>query len=272
MPGLSLITLNIANPSVDRATKQLAWLAARPEEILILTETKASDGCRHLADSFRTAGYSVTYPEPELGEYGVMIVSKFETRADPINAALTYLPTRAAGVVIATDRGPVRVLGAYVPSRDASPEKVERKRRWLTEFSTALATTRTSTDAPTLFLGDFNVLEPDHQPHYSIFQRFEYDFYRALTDQHGLVDAFRHLHPDQHDHSWIGRTGDGYRYDHAHATKDLATELSVCEYIHEPRLTRLSDHAALTVRLTRTATAPLLTSDPVEATSPPTLF
>jgi hypothetical protein len=62
MSGLSLITLNIANPSVDRATKQLQWLASRPEQILVLTETKASDGCRHLADSFRTAGYSVTYP------------------------------------------------------------------------------------------------------------------------------------------------------------------------------------------------------------------
>ena len=51
MPGLSLITLNIANPSVDRAAKQLEWLAARPEDILVLTETKASDGCRHLAGS-----------------------------------------------------------------------------------------------------------------------------------------------------------------------------------------------------------------------------
>jgi len=268
MPGLSLITLNIANPSVDRAAKQLEWLAARPEEILVLTETKASDGCRHLADAFRTAGYSVSYPEPQPGEYGVMIVSKLATQPDQINDALTYLPTRAAGVVVTTDRGPVRVLGAYVPSRDASPEKVERKRRWLAEFSTALGTAQT----PALFLGDLNVLEPDHNPHYSFFQRFEYDFYRALTDQHGLLDAYRHLNPEDIDHSWVGRTGDGYRYDHAHCTKDLAAELAGCRYVHEPRLTRLSDHSALTVRLTRSGTSPLLTSDPVEATSPPTLF
>ena len=31
----------------------------------------------------------------------------------------------------------------------------------------------------------------------------------------------------------------------------LITELTHCEYVHEPRLTRLSDHSALTVRLTR---------------------
>ncbi|MGH3761017.1 exodeoxyribonuclease III [Actinophytocola sp.] len=268
MPGLSLITLNIANPSVDRATRQLEWLAARPEDVLVLTETKASDGCRHLADAFHTAGYAVTYPEPAPGEYGVMIVSKLATQPDPIGDTLTYLPTRASGITITTDCGPIRVLGAYVPSRDASPEKVDRKRRWLAEFSTALA----ATEMPTLLLGDLNVLEPDHQPHYRFFQPFEYDFYRALTDRHGLLDAFRQLHPDQVEHSWVGRTGDGYRYDHAHATKDLATELVDCEYIHEPRLTRLSDHSALTVRLTRSGTSPLLTSDPVEATSPPTLF
>jgi hypothetical protein len=63
-----------------------------------------------------------------------------------------------------------------------------------------------------------------------------------------------------------------HRYDHAHCTKDLVAELTDCTYDHEPRLTRLSDHSALTVRLTRTGTDPLLTSDPVEATSPPTLF
>jgi exodeoxyribonuclease-3 len=270
MPGLSLITLNIANPSVERAEKQLEWLAGRPEDVLVLTETKASDGCRHLADAFRAAGYAVTYPEPGPGEYGVMIVSKLATQPDPITRELTYLPTRATGVTITTDRGQVRVLGAYVPSRDASPEKVERKRRWLAEFSAALGTA--APDVSTLFLGDFNVLEPTHEPRYAFFQQFEYDFYRDLADQHGLVDAFRHVHPEQVDHSWVGRTGDGYRYDHAHCTKDLAAELVDCEYVHEPRLSRLSDHSALTVRLTCSGTSPLLTSDPVEATSPPTLF
>jgi exodeoxyribonuclease III len=268
MPGLSLITLNLWNPGIDRAGKLLEWLAARPEDVLVLTETKASDGCRHLADAFRTAGYSVTYPEPGTGEYGVMIVSKYATQPDPIGGQLTYLPTRVTGVTIATDHGPLRILGAYIPSRDASPEKVERKKRWLAEFSDTLD----HTDTNTVFLGDLNVLEHDHGPRYPFFQQFEYDFYRALTDRHGLVDAFRHLHPDQREHSWVGRTGDGYRYDHVHASKDLLAELTHCEYVHEPRITRLSDHSALTVRLTRTGTTPLLTSDPVEATSEPTLF
>lgn len=36
------------------------------------------------------------------------------------------------------------------------------------------------------------VLEPAHQPaHRQQFAPFEYDFYHALTDRHGLIDAFR---------------------------------------------------------------------------------
>jgi exodeoxyribonuclease-3 len=172
--------------------------------------------------------------------------------------------------VIATEPGPLRIIGAYVPSRDASPDKTHRKQRWLTEFNAILDSTNTG--HPTVLLGDLNILEPDHQPRYRFFAPFEYDFYRDLTTRHGLIDAYRHLNPDRIEHSWVGRTGDGYRYDHAHCSKDLIPDVEHCHYIHEPRQTRLSDHSALTVRLTRSPRGALITSDPIEAASAPTLF
>ena len=55
MSGLSMLTLNIGSPSAERAHRQLAWLATRHEDVFVLTETRASDGCRHLADAFRMA-------------------------------------------------------------------------------------------------------------------------------------------------------------------------------------------------------------------------
>jgi exodeoxyribonuclease-3 len=79
--SLSVLTLNIANPSPDRAQRQLAWLAGRQEHVLVLTETKASQGCAQLAEAFRTAGYTVFDPQPAPGDYGVMIVSR--VRAEP---------------------------------------------------------------------------------------------------------------------------------------------------------------------------------------------
>lgn len=53
---------------------------------------------------------------------------------------------------------------------------------------------------------------------------------------------------------------------------DLAAELIACDYVHQPRLDRLSDHSALSARLMVDPGEPLVTSDPVAASTPPTLF
>ncbi|MEU3642949.1 endonuclease/exonuclease/phosphatase family protein [Lentzea sp. NPDC034063] len=278
--SLSLLTVNVGAPSVERAQRQLRWLAARPEDVLVLTETKATAGSEFLAKTFANAGYSVTFPEHAPGELGVMIISKISTTLDPLGAALDYLPARAAGVVIDTDQGQLRVIGAYVPSRDATEEKTERKKTWIVRFHEAL--NRTASNTPVLLIGDLNVLEPDHQPaHRGQFAPFEYDFYTDLTERHGLADLFRQLHPDQVEHSWARRPELGYRYDHAHGSPALVDQLVTCEYVHETREntddgTRLTDHSGLAVRFGLSANR-TLTSDPAKAvdalTEPePTLF
>lgn len=278
--SLSLITVNVGAPSLDRAQRQLRWLAERPEDILVLTETKGTAGSQYLAEAFTTAGYAVTFPDHAPSELGVMIVSKLRTTLDPLGAAMAYLPARAAGVVVDTTDGPLRVVGAYVPSRDATVEKTERKKTWIQRFDHALDST--ASEVPLLLLGDLNVLEPTHTPaHRGQFAPFEYAFYTGLTDRHGLVDLYRHLHPDRVEHSWAGQADLGYRYDHAHGSAALVERLTGCEYVHETREarpdgTRLTDHSGLTVRLALTATTPLLTSDPATAAThaepEPTLF
>ncbi|HUS20409.1 MAG TPA: endonuclease/exonuclease/phosphatase family protein [Aeromicrobium sp.] len=278
---LSLLTVNVGAPSVDRAQRQLRWLAARPEEVLVLTETKATAGSELLAEAFSSAGYSVTFPEHSKGELGVMIVSKLAAEVDALGTALDYLPARAAGIVVDTDDGPLRVVGAYVPSRDATLEKTERKKTWIDRFHAALDTT--SSDTPVLLLGDLNVLEPGHQPaHRGQFAQFEYAFYEALTERHRLTDLFRNLHPDRVEHSWARRPELGYRYDHAHASSAVVERLLSCEYVHETREaaadgSRLTDHSGLAVRVSLCAKRTLLTSDPAMAVDAlnepePTLF
>jgi hypothetical protein len=49
-----------------------------------------------------------------------------------------------------TPAGPIRVIGAYVPSWDASPEKTQRKRQWMTACRAAL--TGAGNQAPTILL------------------------------------------------------------------------------------------------------------------------
>ena len=199
-----------------------------------------------------------------------MIVTRVNAVPGPFSDALGYLPARAAAVLSPRRPGMSRSSALYVPSRDAGLEKTERKRKWLSACLAAL--TARDRRVPAVFLGDLNILEPGHQPHYPFFVPFEYDFYRALTAEHGLTDVFRHLHPDTAEYSWVGRTGDGYRYDHAFCSAGLTAAISACEYLHEPRHDRLSDHSALAAAFTLQPPAALATSSPVTAVTPATLF
>ncbi|MFF4755524.1 endonuclease/exonuclease/phosphatase family protein [Streptomyces sp. NPDC002514] len=266
MTTLDVLTFNLNNPGRERAERQLDYLAARPEDVLVLTETVDSAGCDLLAGAFRDAGYNVHYPRPPRGERGVMIVSRLVTTARP--AAVSYLPHRCETVTVGTDQGPLDIVGLYVPSRDSTEVKTRRKQDFLSDLCWSLPS---GCQELRLVLGDFNILEPDHQPHYRFFRRFEYAAYEWFAEA-GYRDAFRMLHPKAQEYSWVGRTGDGYRYDHAHTSSGLATALISCTYVHEVRTAenRLTDHSALTVSLALQATAPLPVTTP--ATQPTGLF
>lgn len=227
----------------------------------MLTETAYSAGCEYLAEQFQEAGYAVVFPRPGRGERGVMVVSRLALEAKAVPGV--SLRHRGIAATVQTDAGPLDVLGVYVPSRDATSAKIERKHQFLQELTAGLPGGRTG---QTLVIGDFNILEPGHVPAYKTFKSWEYEFYAGL-DQAGYADAFRLLWPDAAQYSWVGRTGDGYRYDHAHVSGPIAARVEACTYVHEPRTAeeRLTDHSALTVRLALTATQPLTVKDPTSS-------
>ena len=125
--SLSLITINVGALSIERSHRQLQWLAGRPEDVFVLTETKATTGSVFLAEAFTAAGYAVTFPEHLPGELGVMIVSKVAATADPLGTAMDYLPARGRC------RGRHYRWTAACPGRlrtlrDAALDKTERKK------------------------------------------------------------------------------------------------------------------------------------------------
>jgi exodeoxyribonuclease-3 len=271
--GISLLTVNIGNPAVQRARRQLAWLSDQGADVMVLTETKASAGCDLLRDAFTRAGYHVAGAVPADRGYGTMIVSRLPVAADDWAGTVAYLPERAASVVVVTPAGPLRIAGVYVPSRDASPEKIERKQRFLDAF--VVAACKAAAEMPLILLGDLNILEPGHRPRYGFFRPFEYGAYRQLVDG-GMVDAFRRIHPDADEYSWVGKTGDGYRYDHALVSTGLARHIADCRYLHTCRTgpERFTDHSGMILHLAHSAPNPLTVThrDAEPGGMPDTLF
>lgn len=254
---VKLLSLNIGNPSLERAKKQCEWLAKRPEDIIVLTETKESKGCQYIKEYFeqyaynfftasRTTEYFVNAPKSQTGDLGVILISKYpiEDNSNFFLDSSIYF-SRQTEVRINLQKKEIYVVGLYAPSRDRSERKVLRKKRYIDGMEMYL---RASGKENKIIMGDLNILERTHIPHYSTFYEWEYHFYEAFLEA-GFVDAFRYGHPDEREYSWVGRTNDGYRYDYCFVSSDLREKILDCWYIHEPRNLHITDHSAIMVEV-----------------------
>lgn len=237
---IGMLTLNIANPSAARAERQLEWISERTEQVLVLTETSPGAGTELILSRLTSAGWQVRSLPLSTDERGVAIASRLVPLPRGENI-VEFLPSRAEPLALPG----FSVIGLYVPSRDESEHKTERKRRFCNDISRFFAA---GDPGNVVVIGDLNVLEPIHRPHYNVFRDWEYRFYDQFS-VHGLVDAYRLHNPTSVEHSWVDYEGHGYRFDHAFVSESIAHKVVSCGYDHEPREMNLSDHSALALEL-----------------------
>src|SRR5688572_27967769 len=101
---LSILTVNIGEASRERAEAMLRWLAARPELVLILTETSSGAGSAYVLDRFRRAGNVVVHTPGDNSDRGTAIVSRVAI-AEPLSGrfAGVTIPSRVAAAVLDTE-------------------------------------------------------------------------------------------------------------------------------------------------------------------------
>ncbi|GAB2719096.1 endonuclease/exonuclease/phosphatase family protein [Streptomyces bullii] len=248
---LDLLVFNTQHASPDRAIRQAAWLAAEPRvDVLVLTEVGAGLGGATLINELTTLGYSYWHALPTAGrDYRTVLACRY--RLEPVDACIRFLPHRGPAALLRPDgQVPVGLWGLYVPSRGSRERRNQDKRAFQQAVVEALpGLLKRFRDACVVIAGDLNVVEPDHIPAHRVFGRWEYDFYEAFG-QAGLTDVFSHLLPHDRGHSWFGRTGNGFRFDHAFTSTPERVLARV--YDHAPRDLRLSDHACLRLRLDMT--------------------
>ncbi|SMQ71921.1 endonuclease/exonuclease/phosphatase family protein [Agreia sp. VKM Ac-1783] len=245
---LSILTLNIGAASLKRAELLCDWLSKRPEDVIVLTETSAGEGSAFLFRQFERAGYAVVSSDVFNGDRGAALLSRVEIDVSLVDALSDIsIPVRAAGAVLRCEPG-VTLLGLYVPSRDASPAKIQKKRLFIEEIVERLQRLSATSIATTVVGGDYNVIHQAHVPRYPSFMPFEYEFLSSLETL-GLRDAQQIISPNTQVHSWVGRTGDGYKYDYFHVGPYLHDGVQAVEYIDETRILGLTDHSAVSISL-----------------------
>lgn len=245
---LSLLTVNIGAAARERAEALLGWLAKRPEDVFLLTETSNGAGTAYLLDQLSQAGYLVAHTPDGNGDRGTALVSRVAF-SDELghHFAGVSLPGRLVTATLDTEPA-VSLLGLYVPSRDRSLPKTEKKQAFIASMLAALDKLPAELREYLVVGGDYNVIARTHQPLHPGFLPFEFGLLEAL-EGHGFVDAHERCAPGEQVYSWIGRTGDGYRYDYFHVGQALAERITSCTYLHETRELGLTDHAAVTVEL-----------------------
>jgi exonuclease III len=246
---LDLLLFNAQHASPDRARRQAAWLAAQPHaNVLVLTEVGAGPGGKALVDELTRLGYPHWCAPATAGrDYRTLLASR-HVRLEPVDPCIGFLPHRGPAALLRSDCGAaVGLWGLYVPSRGSRERRNEDKRAFQQAVAEALpGLLERFGDARVVVAGDLNVVEPGHVPAHRVFGRWEYDFYEAFG-RAGLTDIFSHLSPRERGHSWFGRTGNGFRFDHAFTS--TPERVLARSYDHAPRDLNLSDHACLSLCL-----------------------
>ena len=204
---------------------------------------------RHsLTGALTAGGYtSVLAPGASVAGYCTVLASH-GVGLTAIPSGIAVLPHRGPAATFTLAGARIGLLGLYVPSRGPKERRNEDKRAFQRAVTAALPGFLAQFGGPVIVAGDLNVVEPGHIPHHAVFGDWEYGFYRSFAGA-GLTGAYRALHPDTPGHSWFGRGGQGYRFDHAFVTAPHAALIRSCRYRQEPRELSISDHAAMTLIL-----------------------
>ena len=121
----SVLCWNIGNPSKERAGRQAGWLLRRPQDVLVLTEAKASEGCFLIKKYLEAMGYCVVFSIPTVNEYGIMVIRKKLIDVTNFAGRIQYLPTR----VVSVRANMLEIIGVYIPSRGSQEGNMLLKKK-----------------------------------------------------------------------------------------------------------------------------------------------
>jgi endonuclease/exonuclease/phosphatase family metal-dependent hydrolase len=258
-----LLSWNVAGRVGDRQAAQIAALAGRSFDVLCLQEITPTNRAGWVA-ALEDRGLHVAvsaWPAQARGSrrFAVLIAAREPLReAVPLDG-LPW-PERHLRATTPIDGAEVEVHTLHAP---LSSKEGQVKVHTLEALFAALSK---PDGRPRVLAGDLNT--PRYESREGEIVTFARDrkgrLREELGERHdraelllideltrrGWRDAFRALHGySRRDRSWALPTGFGYRLDHILVSDGL--EPVECDYVHDWRTSRLSDHAAMWARLAR---------------------
>jgi len=233
---VKLLAWNILHGGGPRRMPDITLsLLEHDADVVVLTEYRRSIGgqIRAVLDDHGWRHQVSTEPPP--GVNGILVASR-----EPLEPAGGQAGTLA-----------LRLLQAFLPQADTTliaahiPDRSERRAR--TEcWRGLLSLARTARSGRCIILGDFNTGRHHRDEPGATFNC------TALLGElaaMGYIDAWRAMHPDDREYSWISRAGNGFRIDSAFVSREVGPRLRAAHYSHLERERKVSDHSALLLTL-----------------------
>lgn len=248
---MKVISLN-ANGLRSATSKGLApWLLEQDADVICLQEIRIEAHQVPPAIQALSQYYQYYQPAQKKGYSGVGILTKHKPQS--VQYGLTADPD-LEGRYLAIDLGPVVIASLYLPSGSSGPDRQERKFAFMQQLLPIFAAMKAD-DKAYILCGDWNIAHTkmdiknwqSNQKNSGFLPEERQWLSDVLTNQ-GLVDAFRHLHPDKIEYSWWSNRANayannvGWRIDYQLISQALSAQLLAFE---TPRDPKFSDHAPL---------------------------
>lgn len=212
------------------------WLKTDPADIICVQETKAAISDINIED-LNALGFHVSwFSAQKKGYSGVAVFSKIS----PTNVieGTGHEMSDSEGRVIRCDFGDITLINAYFPSGTSGDERQAYKYVWLDEFLAHIDALKKKRKK-LIVVGDYNIAHREIDIHDPKGNKKSSGFLpeeRAWMDnwlEAGMVDTFRHLHPEQTGaYSWwsqrfpsVRLQNKGWRIDYICASKNLAKQI-----------------------------------------------
>lgn len=200
--------------------------------IFVLTEFRNNENAPKLQASLYEIGYIHQYTATtDTKKNSVLIVSreKFEARTFP------ELEDHSQRVIKISNHH-FSLYGCYFPGND--------EKKYVFDF--LLKEIKNNPTEKIVITGDINTGK-----HYidETGATFYHSDYFDRLEKENLFDAWRHIHKDKKEYSWFSRTNNGFRIDHFFVHIDLIDKVKSCDYIHDYREQKITDHSMMALEL-----------------------
>lgn len=233
---LRILSWNILHGGGTRCEQILSYIEKHDPDIVTLQEFRHGRSKPVLLDGLKSLGLDTVFaPETTSARDNSLVIA-------------TRLPMQSKS--FPDDTVPARAISASIevsPMVDINLIAVHfpQKKAQLPLFNALLDLPSQWLDGHSILLGDFNcgipLVDSETKTFYATHM-----FQQLLSD--GWHDAWRERHPLAREYTWVStRKSNGFRYDHALASKELNDVILNVDYDHEARETKASDHSLMII-------------------------